>query len=267
MNSIVCVKQIIDPEIPSTAFKIDSKAKRAIPPEGKGAFTISDYDEVAVEAAIRIKEAMGGKLTVLSLGSQSAAETIGYCLAMGADEGILLADPLFEEEDRSLTAYVLAMAIRKIGDFDLIFCGRQEGDWDGGQVGLGIAEILGVPSVNPVKKVEANNGRILVERIVEDGYQVIEIPLPALVSVSSELCVPRLPNMKGIMMAARKKKSTWTAQDIGADSSKLGSSARKVKMLSLFIPVHEARCEIVEGETPQEAGANLALRLRRDKLI
>jgi electron transfer flavoprotein beta subunit len=159
------------------------------------------------------------------------------------------------------------MAIKKIGDFDLIFCGRQEGDWDAGQVGLGIAEILGIPSVNPVKKVEANDGRILVERIVEDGYEVIEIPLPALVSVSSELCVPRLPNLKGIMMAVKKRISTWTAQNIDADPSKLGPAAAKVKMLKLFIPVHEARCEIVEGETPEEAGANLALRLRREKLI
>ncbi|RJX23562.1 MAG: electron transfer flavoprotein beta subunit/FixA family protein [Dethiobacter sp.] len=266
MNIIVCVKQIIDPEIPAAIFKIDPNAKRAIPPDRR-AFIISDYDEVAVEAAIRIKEAKGGKVTVLSLGSQSVIETIKHCLAMGADEGILLTDPLFEEEDRSLTAYALAMAIKKVGEFDLIFCGRQEGDWDAGQVSLGIAEILGIPSVNPVKKVEVKNGTILVKRIVDDGYEVIEIPCPALVTVSNELGKPRYPDMKGIMMAARKKISIWTSQDIDAEPSKLGPSAAKVKMLKLYIPVNEARCEFVEGETPEEAGANLALRLRKAKLI
>ncbi len=266
MNLIVCVKQIIDPETPAAAFKIDPEAKRAIPPKDRP-LVISDYDEVAVEAAIRVKEAQGGKITVLSLGSQSATEVIKHCLAMGADEGILLSDPLFEEEDRSITAYALAMAIKKIGDFDLIFCGRQEGDWDAGQVGLGIAEILGIPSVTPVKKVEVKDGTALVERVVADGYEVIETPLPALVAVSSELGVPRYPTMKGIMMAAKKKVDTWTAQDIGADSTRLGPSGAKVKMLKLFIPVHEAKCEFVEAESPEEAGANLAVKLREAKLI
>ena len=264
MNLIVCVKQIIDPETPAAAFKIDPEAKRAIPPKDRP-LVISDYDEVAVEAALRIKEAKGGKVTILSLGDPSATEVIKHCLAMGADEGILLSDPLFGEEDRSLTTYALAMAIKKIGEFDLIFCGRQEGDWDAGQVGLGIAEILGIPSVNPVKKIEVKDGTALVERVVSDGYEVIEIPLPALVAVSSELGVPRYPTMKGIMMAAKKKVSTWTAQDIGADPAKLG--AAKVKMLKLFIPVREARCEFVEAETPEEAGTSLALKLREAKLI
>lgn len=264
MNLIVCVKQIIDPETPAAAFKIDPEAKRAIPPKDRP-MVVSDYDEVAVEAALRIKEAKGGKITILSLGTPSATEAIKHCLAMGADEGILLSDPLFGEEDRSLTAYALAMAIKKIGEFDLILCGRQEGDWDAGQVGLGIAEILGIPSVNPVRKIEVRDGTALVERIVSDGYEVIEIPLPALVAVSSELGVPRYPTMKGIMMAAKKKVSTWTAQDIGADLERLG--AAKVRMLKLFIPVREARCEFVEAETPEEAGARLALKLREAKLI
>jgi len=264
MNLIVCVKQIIDPETPAAAFKIDPEAKRAIPPKDRP-MVISDYDEVAVEAALRIKEAKGGKITILSLGAPSATEVIKHCLAMGADEGILLSDPLFVEEDRSLTAYALAMAIKKIGEFDLILCGRQEGDWDAGQVGLGIAEILGIPSASPVKKIEVKDGTALVERVVSDGHEVIEIPLPALVAVSSELGVPRYPTMKGIMTAAKKKVSTWTAQEIGADPDRLG--AAKVRMLKLFIPVREARCEFVEAETPEEAGASLALKLREAKLV
>jgi len=266
MNLVVCIKQIINPETPAAAFRLDPEARRAVPSKDQP-LVISDYDEVAVEAAMRIKEVKGGKVTVLSLGGPAATAAIKHCLSMGADEGILLSDPLFGEEDRSLVAYVLATAIKKIGDFDLILCGRQEGDWDAGQVGPGIAEILGIPSVNPVKRVEADDRRALVERIVTDGYEVIEIPLPALVAVSSELGVPRYPTMKGIMAAAKKKVNTWTAQDIGAEPERLDPSKAKVKMLDLFIPVHEGKCEFVTGETPEEAGVNLHSRLRKAKLI
>ena len=138
MNLAVCIKQIINPETPAGAFRISPEAKRAIPSE-KHPIVISDYDEVAVEAALRIKETKGGKVWVISLGTPSATVAIKHCLAMGADEGILLRDPLFQEEDRSLVAYILAKTIKKIGNVDLVLCGRQEGDWDAGQVGLGMA--------------------------------------------------------------------------------------------------------------------------------
>ena len=268
MNLAVCIKQIINPETPAAAFRISPEAKRAIPSE-KHPMVISDYDEVAVEAALRIKEAKGGKVWVISLGTPSATVAIKHCMAMGADEGILLNDPLFQEEDRSLVAYILARAIKKIGNVDLILCGRQEGDWDAGQVGLGMAEILGIPSVNPVKKIEVNDGMVSVVRMVADGYEVIEIPLPALVGVSTELGEPRYPTTKGIMAAARMEVAVWSAQDIGAEPSRLDPSAVRVKMLKLFIPVHEGKgkCQFVTGETPEEAGGNLHLKLREAKLI
>jgi electron transfer flavoprotein beta subunit len=266
MNSVVCVKQIINPETPAAAFRISPEAKRAIPSENYP-MVISDYDHVAVEAALRIKEAKGGKVTAISLGDPSATVAIKHCLAMGADDGILLCDPLFEEEDRSLVAHILAAAIKMIGAFDLILCGRQEGDWDAGQVGPGIAEILSIPGVNPVRKVEVNDGTALVERIVDDGYEVIEIPLPAVLGVSSELGVPRYPTMKGIMAAARKNVAVWSAQEINDYLSRHDPFTARVKMVRLFIPVHEGACEFVTGETPEEAGANLHLKLREAKLI
>ena len=266
MDIVVCIKQIMNPETPSAAFRIDPEARRAIPARDQP-LVINDYDAVAVESAIRIKEAKGGKVTVISLGAASASAAIKHCLAMGADEGFLLNDPLFREEDRSVVAHALAMAIKKIGSFDLIFCGRQEGDWDAGQVGLGIAEILGIPSVNPVRKVEINDGTALVVRVVDDGYEVIEISLPALITASSGLGVPRYPNMKGIMRAAKKDVTIWTAEDIGIAASKLDPSAAKVQMLDLFVPIHEGTCEFAEGETPEETGADLFLRLKEAKLI
>ena len=135
------------------------------------------------------------------------------------------------------------------------------------QVGLGIAEILGIPSVNPVRKIEVKDGKARVVRVVDDGYEVLEIPLPALITASSGLGEPRYPNMKGIMRAARMNVNIWTAEDIGIDASKLDPSAARVQMLDLFIPVHEGKCEFVEGETPDEIGADLFLRLKKAKLV
>ncbi|GAI14519.1 unnamed protein product [marine sediment metagenome] len=156
---------------------------------------------------------------------------------------------------------------RKVGEYDLIFCGRQAADWDAGQVGSGIAEFLGIPSVTVAKMVEMVDGKIRVERVVADGYEVIEVSTPVLITVSNELGEPRYPKLKGIMAAARKEVPTWTAQDIGADTSQLGASGARTKLLKLFVPVKEAKCEIIEGENPEDAAVNLALKLREAKLI
>ena len=259
MKIVVCIKQIIDPEIPAKAFKIDAEAKRAIPPSGTQ-LVISDYDESAVEAALKIKDCYGTKISVISLGSESAKSAIRRCIAMGADEGILLSDALFDDSDSFATAFVLAEAIKKLAEFDIILCGRQEGDWDAGQVGSGIAELLGIPSVTMVGKIEIKNGKAVVERVVADGREITETPLPVLLTVSSEIGEPRYPSLRRIMEASRKEILAWDAQRIAAPKS-------RNKMLALFAPTQEAKCEFVEGETPEEAGANLALKLREAKLI
>jgi hypothetical protein len=129
MNMIVCFKEILDPQIPAKFFKVDAETQRAIKPSDIK-LVISDYDESAMEAALKIKDAVASKITVISLGSESATNVIRHCIAMGADEGIWLSDPLFIDNDSYATAFVLAEAIKKIGDYDLILCGRQEGDWD-----------------------------------------------------------------------------------------------------------------------------------------
>jgi len=159
------------------------------------------------------------------------------------------------------------MAIKKVGEYDLIFCGRQAADWDAGQVGSGIAEILGIPAITPVKNVELANGNVKVERVVTDGFEVIEASAPLLVMVSNELGEPRYPKLKGIMAAAKKEVPTWNAQDIGADPAKLGTGGARAKVHKLFIPVKEGKCEIIEGENPEEAAVNLALKLRETRLI
>ena len=153
-----------------------------------------------------------------------------------------------------------AEAIKKIGEYDIIFCGRQEADWDAGQVGSGVAEILGIPSVTAIKKIEVSDGKATVERVLADGYETIEVPLPMLVTVSNEIGEPRYATLKGIMAAAKKQVTNWSSADVTP------AQARS-QMLKIYIPVHEGECEFIEGETAEEAGTNLAAKLREAKLI
>ncbi len=266
MDMIVCCKQVLDPEAPPASFKIDSATNKVVPPQGVPP-VISPFDEQAIEAALRIKDAKGGKITVISLGINLLRDVVKKPLSMGADELVLLEDPAYVDGDAWSTAFALAMAIKKIGKFDLIFCGRQAADWDSGQVGSGIAEILGLPSVTIAKKVEALDGKARVERITTDGYEVVEVALPAVITVSNELGAARYPTIKGIMGAKRKEPLIWKPADIGVDVAKLGAAGRRTKLAKLFQPVKEAKCEIITGETPEEAAVKLALKLREAKTL
>jgi len=266
MNMIVCCKQVIDPEAPPASFKVDDSANKVVPPPGVPP-VISPFDENAVEAALRIKDAQGGKITAITLGINLLRDVVKKPLSMGADELVLLEDEAYIEGDSWSTAYALAMAIKKIGEYDLIFCGRQAADWDTGQVGTGIAEILGLPSVTLAKKIDITDGKARVERVTADGFEVVEVSLPALITVSNELGEARYPTIKGIMGAKRKEPIIWKPADIGVDPSQLGATGRRTKLLKLFQPVREGKCEIIEGESPEEAGANLALKLREAKVL
>ncbi len=266
MNIIVCCKQVIDPEAPPASFRVDTATNKVVPPQGVPP-VISPFDEQAVEAALRIKDAQGGKITALSLGVNLLRDVVKKPLSMGADELVLLEDAAFDEGDSWSTAHALAMAIKKIGEFDIILCGRQAADWDSGQVGSGIAEMLGLPSVTLAKKVEASDGKAIVERILPDGYEVVEVTLPALITVSNELGEARYPTIKGIMGAKRKEPTVWQPADIGIDASQLGAASRRSKLVKLFQPVKESQCEIVEGDSPEEAAVNLALKLREVKVL
>jgi electron transfer flavoprotein beta subunit len=266
MNIVVCVKQVIDPEAPPASFKIDAASNKVVPPAGVPPI-IDPYAEYAIEAALRIKDALGGKITAISLGINQLRDVIKKPLSMGTDELVLLEDESFAEGDSWSTAYALAMAIKKIGDYDLILCGREASDWNAGQVGSGIAEILGLPSVTLAQKIDITDGKARVERVTADGYEVIEVLLPALITVSNELGEPRYPTIKGIMAAKKKEPIIWKPADIGVDPAQVGAAGRRTKMLKLFQPVHEGEVEVIEGETPEEAAANLALKLREAKIL
>ena len=266
MNIIVCLKQVLDPEAPPASFKIDPSSNKVVPPPGISP-VLDPYSEYALEAALRIKDAQGGKITVISLGSNLLRDVVKKPLSMGADELILLEDEAFADGDSWSTAYALAMAIKKLGEYDLILCGRQAADWDAGQVGSGIAELLELPSVTVARKIDITDGKARVERATDDGYEVIELSLPALITVSNEIGQPRYPTIKGIMAAKRREPIVWKPADIGVDASQVGAAGRRSQLVKMFQPVREGECQIIEGDSPEEAAANLAVKLREARIL
>ena len=263
VDMIVCVKQVLDPEMPASAFQVDAASKRVketpgIPP------VINGFDENAVEAALRIKEEVGGSITILSVGREFVMEVLKKPLSMGADNLVLAQDDSFGELDAYTTALVLAEAIRKIERFDLVLCGRQASDWDNAHVPLGVAEMLGLPCMTTAQRVEVADGGVVVERALEDGYEVLEAGLPAVVTASNQLGEPRYPTLRGIMAAGRKAPTVWTASDLGLGSSDLSP---RVRVADLFIPANDQACEIIQGEDEADSGRLLALRLHEVGLI
>jgi electron transfer flavoprotein beta subunit len=254
------VKQVLDPEIPPAKFKIDPETKKVVPPPGVPP-VISVFDERAVEAACRLKDKNKGKITVISMGTAKASDVVRHALSMGADDGFVLEDASFENLDSFGTAYVLGKAIKKIGAYDLVLCGRQAADWGAGEVGSILAEILGIPVVTLACNIEVVDNKLRVKRIVKDGYEVLEAPMPSLVTVSSEIGLPRLPGGLGLMMARRKVIPVWKAQDIGAESALLDKANAHTEVTSLSIPSRKSQCEMISGATPGEAAVNLASKI------
>ncbi len=267
MNIIVCVKQVVDPEAPPASFKVDT-AGGAMQTPATVSQVIDPYGEFAVEAALQIKDVQPETvITALALGVSHARDVVKKPLSMGADELVLLEDPAFADSDSLSTATALAAAIKKIGQYDLVLVGREASDWNSGQVGSGLAEMLDLPAVTLVQKVEVSGGSATVQKLTADGYDVLEVKLPALLTVSNEVGEPRYPTIRGIMAAKKKEPTVWSAADIGVASSEIGAAGRRAKMMRLFQPVIESQVEIIAGDTPEEAGANLAAKLREEKVI
>ena len=186
MNSIVCVKRVLDPALPPGKFVIDAEEKRVVPPQGIPQI-MNPYDAHALELALRLKAANGGRVTALSLEASDSDEIVRHAIAMGADEGILLHDVAFEGLSSFGTASALTKAIEKIGDYQLILCGREAVDWDEGLVGPFIADNLGLPLITLAMEAALINAKLRVKRVTLDGYQVFDAALPAVVTVSNEV--------------------------------------------------------------------------------
>ena len=267
MHFVVCAKQIPDPETPPTAFKVDEATNSVVPAQGFQP-VLSQFDGIAAEAALRIKETVGdSKITVLSMGAESAQAAIKQVLAMGADEGVLLQDDAFDGGDSHTTAKVLSAAIAKLGDVDAVFCGRQAADWDMGQVGLLVAEALGWPVAILAKDVQIADSTMTTTRVLADGFETVAQPLPAVVTVSNEFGEPRYPKLREIMQAARKTVTTMTHADLDLDPAEIGATGARLKLERLYVPTSDSRVEFIEGDTPEEQAKGLVEKLVADKLF
>jgi electron transfer flavoprotein beta subunit len=261
LNIVVTVKQVIDPNLPPSYIDLDPAGKRIVSPFGVPP-VMNGYDANALEAALKLKE-QHGRVTAVCLGDDTSRTTLKRALAMGADAAVLLNDPAWLELDSAGTAEVLAAAIRKSGACDLVLCGRQASDTDGGQVLYWLAERLGLAAVGPVSKIEAvENDSITVHRLMEDGFQRVKVELPALLGISSEINEPRMPSLKGTMAAGRILISGCKAADL-----ELPRIAPKVELRKLAIAMRTTKAQLIDGESEAARGMALAEKLHQEGII
>lgn len=247
MNIVVCIKQVPG----TTEIKIDPETNTLVR-EGVPSI-INPFDCYALEEAVRLRERCGGKVTVISMGPPQAEEALRETISLGADETILLSDRAFAGSDTWATAYVLSRAMARLADYDIIICGRQTLDGDTGQVGPELSEMLGITFVAYVSRVEdIREGYIRVQRMVEEGYETIEMDLPAVITVVKEINVPRLPSLRGSMRAKTAQIPVWSADDIGAEEDKAGIAGSPTRVVKVFFPKRESKSEILQGRTEEQ---------------
>ncbi|MFA5145075.1 MAG: electron transfer flavoprotein subunit beta/FixA family protein [Candidatus Omnitrophota bacterium] len=243
MNIIVCIKQV--PE--TTEVRINPETNTLIREGVKS--IINPFDMYAIEEAIRLKERFGGKVSVVTMGPPQADNALREAISLGADEGFLVCDRAFAGSDTWATSYTLAGAIKKVGSFDLILCGKQASDGDTAQVGPGISTHLDIPQVTYVKKIEEVRDNIMrVERMMEEGFEIIETPLPVLLTVVKEINEPRLPSLKGIMRSKSAKITILTQKELDLDTQSIGLCGSPTQVVKIFTPPQRAGGQMLTGE-------------------
>jgi electron transfer flavoprotein beta subunit len=248
MNIVICVKQV-----PDTETKIRVKDGQVDHSETK--YVVNPYDEYAIEEGLLIKERLGeGKITLVSVGPERAKDALKSGLAVGAEEAIHLVDEAFEGSDPYATALILSKALAKL-DYDIIFCGKQGVDEDHAQVGIILAELLGIPHVSVVTKLEiSDDGKsIVAHREVEGGHAVVEAPLPAVITAQKGLNEPRYASIKGIMAVKKKVIPEWNAGEIGVDTANVGSGAAKVSFVEVALPPERESGKVFDEDPAQDA--------------
>jgi electron transfer flavoprotein beta subunit len=257
MKIVICIKQVPG----TTEIKIDPKTNTLVREGVKG--IVNPFDTYALEEGVRLKERYGGKVTVITMGPPQADEALRETISLGADEAILLSDRAFAGSDTWATSYVLSKAIAKIANYDFIICGRQTLDGDTGQVGPELSEMLKIPFVSYVSKVEEVKDKyIRVQRMIEEGHEEIETTLPAVITVVKEINVPRLPSLRGSMKAKSAKIPVWTASDIGVETDKAGIPGSPTRVVKIFFPKREHKSEMLQG-TLEEQVEKLAEQLEK----
>ena len=245
MNAVVCIKQV--PE--TTDVRVDPKTNALIREGVKS--IVNPVDENAIEAALRLRDQHGGKVTVITMGPPQAEEALRQALAMGADEAILLSDPASRGSDTLATSYALALMVRKIGDVDLVLCGKQAIDGDTGQVGPGLAERLGIPQVTFAIGLEVTDGKLRARRVLDDFFEVVEVKLPAVVTVVKQINDPRHPSMRNVLKAKRAEITKWTLADLNADPKQAGFDGSPTQVIKVWPPAKRGGGKRLEGSADE----------------
>jgi len=260
MDIIVCIKQVPD----TTEVKINPETNTLVR-EGVPSI-VNPFDENAVEAALQLKEKHGGTVTVITMGPPQAAEALKTTIAMGVDNVVLVSDRAFAGSDTWATSYTLSQTIKKLGKYDLIICGKQAIDGDTAQVGPGIAEWLGLPQATFASKVEVNGSTLKVERMLEENNEIVECPLPAVVTVVKQINEPRLPSLKGMMRAKKTEVKMMNAADIEGDPKNMGLNGSPTSVVRIFTPPPKGGGEVLAGE-PAEIVDKLIAKIKERKII
>src|SRR5712691_11369296 len=252
MNLVVCLKQILDPEIPARDFRVDPVKREA--ERGAASLVTNIFCENALETALQFRERIGGgRITVLSFGAATSEDSLRQAVAMKADAAALVLNDGHPHPDPLTVARVLAAAIRKLGNFDLIMVGREAGDWGAGQTGGLLAEELRLACISFVDRIERADGKLQVRRQTDSGWEVIEAEPPVVVTVTNdEHNVPRIPKVRDVMMSYRQPLVTWTLADLDMDVDEVRAGNTYYEVVDLFIPQKETRCEFVGGDTLDE---------------
>ena len=266
MDIIVCIKQV--PDIAEIAKVKTDPETGTIIREGVPS-VVNPFDEFAVEEAIRVKDRLEEdvKITIITMGPPQAEEALRKCLAMGADEAVLLSDREFAGGDTLATGYVLAMGIKKIGNFDMIFCGMQATDGDTAQVGPSIAENLRIPQITYIKKLELEKKKVSAHREVEGGDEVIQCRMPVLMTAVKALNEPRIPKFRAINKALATEITVWNAADLECEADRLGLSGSPTNVVKVFSPEPRAGGQKFEGLSADEAVAKIVDVLQEEKVL
>jgi electron transfer flavoprotein beta subunit len=247
MNIVVCLKQVPG----TTEVKIDPQTNTLIRQGIEN--IINPFDTYAIEEGVRLKEKDGGRVTVITMGPAQAEAALREAVSLGADEAVLLSDRAFAGADTWATAFTLSCAVKKLESYDLIICGRQTIDGDTGQVGPELAEMLDIPFVAYVSQIEeTKDGYLRVKRMVEEGHEVIETTLPAVITVAKEINVPRLPSLRGIMKSKSAAIQTWGIRELGVAESRVGLSGSSTQVIKIFFPQRVHQAEMLEGNLEQQ---------------
>ncbi len=261
MEIIVCIKQVPD----TTEVKIDPVTNTLIR-QGVPSI-VNPFDKNAVEAALQLKEKHGGKVTVISMGPPQAKDALKECLAMGADSAILISDRAFGGSDTLATSYTLAAAVRKLGTYDIIFCGKQAIDGDTAQVGPEMAEHLGISQITYAAKIDVDGNTVRVEREQEEGYEIIDVEFPVVISVVKAMNEPRFPSIRGTMKANRAEILVWTAADLDVNEQQLGLKGSPTQVRKIFTPPQRTNGVLIHKDTAREAVAELIKNLSDAKIV